>query len=192
MILLALLYLSFGSTFALPTPPDLLTDIPPSVLIRSADVFGTRTIWGIIWSCLSTLFACTWVAVHPNIPGPKDSLWTVLGRRVAIMGWFLIAPELVILWAAKQHFGARKLVVKYEGRGWTMAHGFFIGMGGFTLHDERGTALRILEPEELRRLTEAGKIAWPSITEREIQDRSKGDYLSKAIVVMQMSWFFVQ
>lgn len=30
-----------------------------------------RTIWNIIWSCLVTIFACVWVAIHPNIPQPK-------------------------------------------------------------------------------------------------------------------------
>jgi hypothetical protein len=65
-------------------------------------------------------------------------------------------------------------------------------MGGFTLHDERGTPLRILEPIELENLSEAGKIEWPSITEKQIQDRSKGDYLSKGIVLMQTSWFITQ
>jgi len=59
-----------------------------------------------------------------------------------------------------------------------MTHGFFLDMGGFTLHDERGTALRILEPMELESLSEA--------------DRSKGDYLSKSIVIVQTSWFTAQ
>jgi len=53
-------------------------------------------------------------------------------------------------------------------------------------------ALRILEPKELEKLSKAGKISWPSITEVEIQDRSKGDYLSKGIVLMQTSWFITQ
>jgi hypothetical protein len=35
------------------------------------------------------------------------------------------------------------------------------------------------------------KISWPSITEEEIQDRSKGDYLSKGIVLIQTTWFVV-
>jgi len=36
------------------------------------------------------------------------------------------------------------------------------------------------------------KIIWPSITEGEIQDRSKVEYLSKGIVAVQMGWFFTQ
>jgi len=58
-------------------------------------------------------------------------------------------------------------------------------LGGFTLHDERGTALRILEPIELESPSKAGKIEWKLITKEEIQDRCKGDYLSKGIVLVQ-------
>ena len=192
IILLTLLYLSFASSIVLPTPSDIPIDIPPSLLSRSGDKLGTRSLWNIIWSCLSTLFACTWIAVHPNIPAPNDSKWVVFGRRVAIMGYVLIAPEMVILWAARQHYGAKHLATEHQKRGWTMTHGFFVIMGGFTLHDERGTPLRILEPIELEKLSEAGRIEWPSVTEEEIQDRSKGDYLSKGIVLVQTSWFVTQ
>lgn len=32
-----------------------------------------RTIWNIVWSCLITIFACIWVAIHPNVPQPRES-----------------------------------------------------------------------------------------------------------------------
>jgi hypothetical protein len=108
------------------------------------------------------------------------------------MGYVLIAPEMVILWAARQHYGAKHFAKKHQRRGWTMTHGFFVIMGGFTLHDEQGTPLRILEPIELEMLSDAGRIDWPSVTEEEIQDRSKGDYLSKGLVLAQTSWFITQ
>ena len=38
---------------------------------QCADLTHCRTIWNIVWSCLVTIFLCTWVAVHPNIPCPK-------------------------------------------------------------------------------------------------------------------------
>ena len=193
MILWAILCLSFDFSSALRTPsgipgPNSISSSP----LTHSDVFGNRSIWNIIWSCFSTLFACTWTAVHPNIPAPKASQWAVLGRRLNIMAYVFIAPEMVILWAARQHFGAKSFAKKHRSRGWTRTHAFFLIMGGFTLHDERGTPLRILEPIELETLSEAGRIEWPSITEAEIQDRSKGDELSKGIVLIQTSWFIFQ
>ena len=64
-------------------------------------------------------------------------------------------------------------------------------MGGFTLH-EGGKPVQVLEVKDLEKLSEAGKIEWPTITKEEILDRSKGDYLSKTIVLFQTTWFVVQ
>ena len=108
------------------------------------------------------------------------------------MGYILLAPEMVIIWAGRQHYAARNFAKKHqENTGWTRAHAFFLIMGGFTLH-EGGKPVRVLEARDLEELSEAGKIEWPTITEEEIADRSKGDYLSKAIVLFQTTWFIGQ
>jgi len=82
--------------------------------------FDDRTVWSIVWSCLTTLFACSWVAVHPNVPRATDSGALILGRRLATMGYMLFAPEMVIYWAAKQHFSAKEIAkeiaLKYPGK----------------------------------------------------------------------------
>ena len=108
------------------------------------------------------------------------------------MGYVLLVPELVIYWAWRQHNAASNFTKKHqENTGWTRVHAFFLIMGGFTLH-KGGKPLRILAVKELEELSEAGKIEWPTITEEEIADRSKGDYLSKTIVVFQTTWFILQ
>jgi len=194
MIFLTLLYLSVTSnpnTQAFPTyqPP---TDESLFIFNRANDSFSTRSIWNIVWSCLSTIFASTWVVVHPNMPGPEDSQWAVVRRRLMIMGYLLLAPEFVIMWAARQHFDAKKVTKRFSSRpGWTRTHSYFLIMGGFTLY-EHGDPLRILEVDDLERLSSSGKVEWPTITEKEIKDKSKGDYLSKGIVVVQTTWFIIQ
>jgi hypothetical protein len=200
MIILILLYLSFfagpPNALALPTdlrPPEILSrNHLQSIFIRKENRFDTRSIFNILWSCLTTIFACSWIAVHPNIPAPGDSQWTVLKRRLAIMGYVLLTPEMVIFWAWRQHNAASNFTKKHqENKGWTRVHAFFLIMGGFTLH-KGGKPVRVLEAKELEELSEAGKIEWPTITEEEIADRSKGDYLSKTIVVFQTTWFILQ
>jgi len=79
--------------------------------------FDDRTVWSILWSCFATLFACSWVAVHPNVPRATDSDASIFGRRLATMGYMLVAPELIILWAAEQHFSAKEIAVKYRSEG---------------------------------------------------------------------------
>lgn len=73
--------------------------------------FVQRSTWSIVWSCLSTVFLCSWVVVHPNIPGPSESMFLA---RLKIMGCMLIAPELVIVWAARQWFAARDIANRYK------------------------------------------------------------------------------
>ena len=81
--------------------------------------------------------------------------------------------------------------MKKKHGGWTRTHVLFLIMGGFTLHEE-GKPVWVLEAKELEQLSEVGKIEWPMITEEEIVDRSKGDYLSKTIVLLQTTWFIIQ
>lgn len=78
------------------------------------DSENLRTISSIIWSCLATVFACSWVSVHPNIPSPQDSDFSVLRRRLGLMFWAIIAPELLIIWAMRQWIEARKIARKYR------------------------------------------------------------------------------
>jgi len=65
-------------------------------------------------------------------------------------------------------------------------------MGGFALHDTDNSFLRVLDERTLEELDKTGEIEWPTITEKEIQDRSKADIFSKGIVLLQTTWFIVQ
>ncbi|KAJ3515870.1 hypothetical protein NLJ89_g1480 [Agrocybe chaxingu] len=69
--------------------------------------------------------------------------------------------------------------------------GFFLIMGGFELYDDT-IFLRALEVTEFAKLHEEGRIEWPSITAAQIEDRSKADFLSKGIVIVQTTWFIAQ
>jgi len=77
------------------------------------------------------------------------------------------------------------------GKGWTMTHGYFIQMGGFILYEGK-TPKSVLTAEHMERLLTEGRILFPDIREDEIQDRSKGDGISKFLVIFQTSWFIAQ
>ena len=74
-----------------------------------------RSLWNILWSCLATIFACSWVSVHPNIPGPNESWQRIFPRRLEFMFWAVVAPEMIISWAFRQWSGARNLEKLYKG-----------------------------------------------------------------------------
>ncbi|KAF8154686.1 hypothetical protein B0H34DRAFT_717476 [Crassisporium funariophilum] len=196
MLALAILALSLvqEGIRANPVPTILLRqNTSPGVIdtCNCPDVCNQRQTLDIVWSCLVTVFACTWVAVHPNIPATSDKEWTVIARRLRTMVWTIFAPEMVICWAIRQWIGARAIADKYRSRGWTKTHGFFIQMGGYTLYDG-DKSLGTLSVERLESLLEDQRIDFPQTTEAEIEDRSKGDFLAKGLVFLQTSWFLAQ
>ncbi|KZP21799.1 hypothetical protein FIBSPDRAFT_739966 [Athelia psychrophila] len=98
---------------------------------RCGDIDNCRTLGGIIQSCLVTILACVWFAVHRNIPAPQPIrsrhqnffvrcvkwVWhTVLDQREAAMVFVvaLIAPEWILAWALRQAMAAWKLAQKLE------------------------------------------------------------------------------
>ncbi|TDL15013.1 hypothetical protein BD410DRAFT_845549 [Rickenella mellea] len=188
-VALALYYLSgrLGGVQALP-----LANIDRRTTSTCDDINNCRTTSDIVWSCLTTIFTCTWVAIHPNIPAPYESSFEIGLKRFGIVLMALIAPELVIMWAMRQWLVSRRLAREHEAQGWTQTHGFFALMGGFMLIDGDGKALYTLSPKKLDELAKEGKVKFPTITKREIEDKSKGDAISKGFVIIQTGWFVLQ
>jgi hypothetical protein len=98
LMLLTLMY-ALRRAFAVPIPDPIIDD---RSLSPCTDLGNCRTIWNIIWSCLVTIFACTWVAIHPNVPKPGQNLRKRWLRRASIMFSGVIGPEFVIYWAWRQ------------------------------------------------------------------------------------------
>ncbi|KAF7970712.1 hypothetical protein HWV62_23194 [Athelia sp. TMB] len=90
-----------------------------------------RSLYAIVQTCLATIFACVWVAVHRNIPAPKPKpkyssnrvkkaaqwLWAkILDQRQSVIVFTvtLLAPEWVLAWAIRQALRARKLARELE------------------------------------------------------------------------------
>ena len=83
-----------------------------------------RSIWNILWTCLATIFACSWVSIHPNIPAPNESRWRIFLRRLELMFWAVVGPEMIIAWAFRQWSGARSLEKLYKGELSSLIHLF--------------------------------------------------------------------
>ncbi|KAF5371554.1 hypothetical protein D9757_010371 [Collybiopsis confluens] len=115
------------------------------------DPDSTRTALGILWSCLSVLFACTWVSVHPNVPGPNEGFARRLWTKMTLMMVALIAPELLVMWAVREWYAAGQLPKGYKG--WMKTHAFFALMGGFSLYEgnKHVSVLRFIPPGSRRR-----------------------------------------
>lgn len=110
LLLLATYYLPRRGVQALPI---LAADATGTVGLPLS--YDSRTIWDIIWSCLVTILACNWAAIHPNIPSPEDTWFQVASRRAGTTFMSLIAPELLVIWALRQRLAARRLADRYNG-----------------------------------------------------------------------------
>jgi hypothetical protein len=115
MLSLLFLFLLFrgSSTAVIP-----IFDRAESATASTDAGLHARTTFGIVWGCLSTTFICAWVSVHPNIPPPKHEEygWRSLVRRMWLMFWTLVAPELILWWSFKQWKAAGKIARIYNGR----------------------------------------------------------------------------
>lgn len=81
-----------------------------------------RTLWNIICTCGLTIFACTWVAVHPNVRGYKATVLLRILQRSEAMLWALFAPEVMVVWAIRQWIGAAEIQTKVETRRIQLRH----------------------------------------------------------------------
>src|ERR1700733_8059642 len=66
------------------------------------DIHNCRTLWSIIYSCVVTVFACVYLALHPNVPDPTHRQWRMRAVRVCSTFIAFLAPELVVMGAASQ------------------------------------------------------------------------------------------
>ncbi|KAF7974345.1 hypothetical protein HWV62_12410 [Athelia sp. TMB] len=95
------------------------------------DIDHCRTLGSLIQSCIVTILACVWFAVHRNVPAPtvRPPFHSNLLVRVFLFVWYkiraqrqavtvfvvtLLVPEWVLAWALRQFIAARDLSKKLE------------------------------------------------------------------------------
>lgn len=109
----------------------------------------TRGSITIIWSCLSTIFTCSYVSLHLDVPvtasevpgitfreKSKDFWKTIKQTIVRKGGWIIfniLAPELTVQVAVSEHLSARYGKTRINNPKWTLKHAFFADMGGFKI-----------------------------------------------------------
>jgi hypothetical protein len=118
--------------------------------VTSCNVRGTLDI---LWSCLFTLFLCTWSAQHLNVPRQRveqtnrplrqeilafaGSIWI----KVKWVATAVILPELLVGRALQDWMMARRsshderfqYFASRDHTSWTIVHAFFANMGGFVV-----------------------------------------------------------
>ena len=105
---------------------------------------NSRSTLTLLWSCLVTVFACTWTVIHLNMPASYDTFWSIAFRKSY---WFLltlVAPEVTVLVAFQQYLLCieftkdMKIIYPY----WTRTHSFYAIMGGYVLQFENSASYK--------------------------------------------------
>ncbi|KAF4970712.1 hypothetical protein FSARC_2343 [Fusarium sarcochroum] len=196
---------------------DLQTLIAPAWV----DTPNIRSTMDILQSCLLTLFACIYTALHLDVP-TKTAWHRVLLSKVGWVVITLFSPEISLYMAADQLQQAWKLKSnlrairkKHEGPEYEdlglnidLRYAFFIIMGGVRAGVDNMLSLPDLDegafghnskllPDSVRLgpkgVTQlAERGHWIRISEKRIDDKSKADTLQKILVVIQVSWMVMQ
>lgn len=56
---------------------------------------GARGTLTLVWSCLITIFACTWTVLHLNVPGRQETSFTKTLRKLKWMAINILFPEFI-------------------------------------------------------------------------------------------------
>jgi hypothetical protein len=148
----------------------------------------------IIWSCVATLFVCVWVMLHLNVPAKEDGILTLFIRRMRWLVLALLAPELLMLFASGQWASAKRSVddmVSLGYENWSMIHAFYADSGGFVFKARESRAFPVTA-KQIWYLVQRNYMQIPSITKKEIWDKSKADRLAKTIASVQAGWLISQ
>ena len=149
----------------------------------------------IILSCLSTIFLCTWVVIHPRVYKLRLHRWL---HKIALFLKTILAPELIAVEGLQEWSQARNMVTKCErltGGHLKLIHAFYIGMLALKYGTTRGE--RVIWPNQYVWLLEQDLIDWDdhalwSLSEENIRDKSNADGTTKLLALGQVSWFIAQ
>jgi hypothetical protein len=168
-----------------------------------------RSSWDILWSSLTTIFACTWTVLHLNIPSPGLSETRRLLQKFRWLLITVLAPEVITAYSFGEFLQARQLLQQLKDHGiaqstWGMSHSFFISMGSvcFVTRDQFEIPFCVQDNSDdgwqqptINRavliLYNKEKTAFQQISLGDIRDRSKADAFVKGFTILQASWFIL-
>jgi hypothetical protein len=77
---------------------------------------------------------------------------------------------------------------------WSLKQCFFLKMGGFVIQNDSpaGGVCHRVHPDELLKLFRSNALDWPTSSDADINDRSKADWITKGLALLQIVWFITQ
>ncbi|ESZ93832.1 hypothetical protein SBOR_5773 [Sclerotinia borealis F-4128] len=163
-----------------------------------------RGTWSLLYSCVGTLIACVYTAIHLNIPPGGERIYSGYLRKAKWVMIALLAPEIVAYTAFEQYYLGRKFLKKLLSKEeknlgksknvsseseFDVVYAHYTMMGGFaadvsSLHNVLKTAT--FTPDGILFLSSIGLV--PHLNKEDIEDKSKLDLLGKMLASLQGIW----
>ncbi|KAF2107877.1 hypothetical protein BDV96DRAFT_505427 [Lophiotrema nucula] len=161
--------------------------------VSEPDTRGTASL---LFSCVSTIIICISSAVHLDVPFTPPSRIKKTGRQIGNLLLALIAPEWFALLAYVDWTGARFISKKQRADKvrtchWDLSLSFFVQMGGVLVQDTTGLKIR-LPPDKVQVFYDNKWLNPDQLTFEMVGDKSKANWLSKAVASIQIIWFLSQ
>ncbi|KAJ5162134.1 hypothetical protein N7492_007526 [Penicillium capsulatum] len=176
---------------------------------------NSRSAWDILWSCATSIFACTWTILHSDVPGRQisEARRTVMFARTWLMALFV--PELILGYAFEEFVAARSSRNKYnavqtmrnaeqqkvaeandgptdcdDSSKWTLTQTFCVNASGLSLLTPDDWIYNVRSDDEMVLLIQTGLVSPDDMPQQEIEDHAKQDWLGKLFTFLQVTWFF--
>ncbi|KAF8662712.1 hypothetical protein AX16_001154 [Volvariella volvacea WC 439] len=193
MLLVSVLLPLLLQGYALPPPAPDSTQAVSTAPIPNQPT-NTRTTSDIVYRSIGIILVWTYLSLHHNIPDPSHSWLQKTLMKLRTMFIALLAPEFICLWAILQRLIARTISENNKQRRWTMAHGFFVQMGGLVERKydpwQRSMEYEVVKCNGSEGL---GPINVPDIPEKEIaKTYRKRDIFLRVLILLQTTWFITQ
>lgn len=200
MLLYGYFSIAYGKNDTLPEHDTTIITTSTLTVMSDGRVYGwvgqpnCRGTIDIAWSCLFTIFICTYTMLCLNVPSENETTWDIISRRLFWMGIAIAGPEFVLTYASGQWGTARDSVKAFKASNypqWTMRHGFFADMGGFLLVPPDSTPFPITA-KQIHWLVTHGYLRFPEVTSAEMADKSKQDTVAKVVTCFQIGYLVLQ
>ncbi|KAI0871618.1 hypothetical protein GGS24DRAFT_492119 [Hypoxylon argillaceum] len=145
----------------------------------------------LVYSCLITIFACTWTVLHLNVPKVDDGLWKLAFRKAKWTAITILFPEFIFskaicdlrqaLYDLRDSSSQEEIPRVHKPQNWTITHAHLANMGGkYALTGSfLGSHYTWDNAHPLHGLI---------LDEEDINDKSKADSLLRALTVLQALW----
>jgi hypothetical protein len=116
-----------------------------------------------------------------------DQMFVVIQAKKRVNYWARLSSVL----NSKLTLSQYKLICPHTRAPWTSKMYLFLLMGGFAVETHPGQRIRPT-PHKMISLFEEGAIEFPDLEDSDIDTRTKADWFTKTIAIIQIGWFVAQ